>query len=144
MSSRRSERSRSSTTATSSQSCRESPFYAAGGGQVTDAGTLELDDGSGAVAELVDAYRLDADQVLLFRGTGFASGDRVRARVPWAVRFRRWRTTPGRIYCTRRCATSSASTCARQARRSDRDKLRFDFTHDHALSSDERDASSVA
>ena len=45
---------------------RESPFYPAGGGQVTDAGWIELDDGSGRRAELRDAYRLENDQVLLF------------------------------------------------------------------------------
>src|SRR5262249_33906014 len=66
---------------------RESPVYPAGGGQVTDAGTIELDDGSGTTADLVDAYRLENDQVLLFRGSGFAAGDRVRVRVPWGVRF---------------------------------------------------------
>ncbi len=53
---------------------RESPFYPAGGGQVTDAGTIELDDESGTTAELVDAYRLEADQALLFRGAGLRCG----------------------------------------------------------------------
>ncbi|HEU4972731.1 MAG TPA: alanine--tRNA ligase, partial [Gaiellaceae bacterium] len=48
---------------------RESPFYPAGGGQVTDAGTIELDGDPATVADLVDAYRLDSDQVLLFRGS---------------------------------------------------------------------------
>src|SRR5919202_1308909 len=38
---------------------RESPFYAAGGGQVTDAGYLELDDGSGTRAELREAFRFE-------------------------------------------------------------------------------------
>ena len=51
---------------------RESPFYPAGGGQVTDAGWIELDDGSGQRAELEEAYRLDDDQVLVFSGEGFA------------------------------------------------------------------------
>ena len=37
---------------------RESPFYPAGGGQVTDVGTIELDDAPETRAELVDAYRL--------------------------------------------------------------------------------------
>ena len=49
---------------------RESPFYAAGGGQVTDAGWIERDDGSGARAELREAYRLENDQALLFEGDG--------------------------------------------------------------------------
>ena len=40
-------------------------------------GTIELDDDSGTKAELVDAYRLESDQVLLLRGAGFSVGDRV-------------------------------------------------------------------
>src|SRR5207237_6618200 len=65
---------------------RESPFYPDGGGQVTDAGEL-VHEGSGAVATLRAAYRFEDDQVLLFEGSGFAAGDRVRAVVPWTVRF---------------------------------------------------------
>src|SRR5207249_950993 len=65
---------------------RESPFYPDGGGQVTDAGEL-VHEGSGAVATLRAAYRFEDDQVLLFEGSGFAAGDRVRAVVPWRVRF---------------------------------------------------------
>ncbi|HKD93414.1 MAG TPA: alanine--tRNA ligase, partial [Gaiellaceae bacterium] len=42
----------------------ESPFYPAGGGQVTDAGWIERDDGSRA--ELVEALRLENDQELVF------------------------------------------------------------------------------
>src|SRR6186997_192956 len=119
---------------------RESPFYPAGGGQVTDAGTLELDDGSGAVAELVDAYRLDADQVLLFRGSGFASGDRVRARVPWAVRFPTMANHTA-THLLQQALRDVLGEHVRQAGSAVRpDKLRFDFTHDRALSSDERDA----
>ena len=74
-------------TASSWPSCASRPFYPAGGGQVTDAGCIELDDDTGPRAELRDAYRFDDDQVLLFEGTGFAAGDRVRAVVPWGVRF---------------------------------------------------------
>ena len=43
---------------------RESPFYPAGGGQVSDQGVIELDGDRGARAELVEAYRFDDDQVL--------------------------------------------------------------------------------
>src|SRR5439155_491693 len=66
---------------------RESPFYPAGGGQVTDAGWIELDGDPSTRAELRDAYRLEDDQVLLVEGEGFSEGDRVRAVVPWTVRF---------------------------------------------------------
>src|SRR5881398_2247925 len=66
---------------------RESPFYPAGGGQVTDAGWIELDGNPSTRAELRDAYRLEEDQVLLLEGSEFSEGDRVRAVVPWAVRF---------------------------------------------------------
>src|SRR5213076_2040556 len=38
----------------------ESPFYPAGGGQVSDIGVIEKEDGS--KAELVEALRLDQDQ----------------------------------------------------------------------------------
>src|SRR5439155_8126588 len=61
-----------------------SPFYPAGGGQVSDTGYVEQE--SGERAELVEAIRLEHDQVLVFRGSGFGKGDRVRAVVPWNVR----------------------------------------------------------
>jgi alanyl-tRNA synthetase len=63
-----------------------SPFYPSGGGQVTDAGWIEHDE-TGARAELREAVRVGDDQVLVFEGSGFAQGDRVKAVVPWTVRF---------------------------------------------------------
>lgn len=117
---------------------RESPFYPAGGGQVSDQGIVELDDGSGTRAELVDAYRLDDDQVLLLRGQGFAEGDRVRAVVPWSVRF----PTMANHTATHLLHAALRETLGdhvRQAGSAVRpDKLRFDFTHDRALSAEER------
>ncbi len=62
---------------------RESPFYAAGGGQVTDHGWIELDDDPSVRAEVVEAFRFDGDQALILRGSGFVAGDRVKAKVPW-------------------------------------------------------------
>ena len=41
----------------------ESPFYAAGGGQVADVGTIECDDGD-CRARVEDVFRLGDDQVL--------------------------------------------------------------------------------
>jgi alanyl-tRNA synthetase len=119
---------------------RESPFYAAGGGQVSDTGTIELDDASGTVAELVEAYRLDDDQALLFRGTGFSEGDRVRARVPWSVRFPTMANHTG-THLLHKALREVLGEHVRQAGSAVRpDKLRFDFTHDSALTSDQREA----
>jgi alanyl-tRNA synthetase len=119
---------------------RESPFYPAGGGQVTDGGTMELDDDSGTVAELVDAYRLEADQVLLFRGSGFAAGDRVRARVPWAVRFPTMTNHTG-THLLHQALRDVLGEHVRQAGSAVRpDKLRFDFTHDRSLTTEQREA----
>src|SRR5712692_833010 len=65
---------------------RESPFYPEGGGQVSDLGYIENEE-TGARAELRKAERVGDDQELLFEGEGFAAGNRVRAVVPWKVRF---------------------------------------------------------
>ena len=48
---------------------------------------LELDGDPAVRAELVQAHRFGDDQALVFRGDGFAAGARVRAVVPWNVRF---------------------------------------------------------
>jgi alanyl-tRNA synthetase len=118
---------------------RESPFYPSGGGQVTDAGTIELDDGSGTAAEVVDAYRLGDDQALLFRGTGFAAGDRVHARVPWGVRFPTMANHTG-THLLHQALRDVLGEHVHQAGSAVRpDKLRFDFTHDQALSPDQRE-----
>jgi len=119
---------------------RESPFYPAGGGQVTDAGTIELDGDPATVADLVDAYRLDSDQVLLFRGSGFATGDRVLARVPWSVRFPTMANHTG-THLLHQALREVLGEHVRQAGSAVRpDKLRFDFTHEQALTGDEREA----
>jgi alanyl-tRNA synthetase len=119
---------------------RESPFYPAGGGQVTDAGTIERDGDPATVADLVDAYRLDSDQVLLFRGSAFATGDRVLARVPWSVRFPTMANHTG-THLLHQALREVLGEHVRQAGSAVRpDKLRFDFTHEQALTGDEREA----
>jgi alanyl-tRNA synthetase len=117
---------------------RESPFYPEGGGQVSDTGFVEHDE-TGARAELEEAYRLGDDQVLLFHGDGFAAGDRVRAVVPWRVRFPTMANHTG-THLLHRALREVLGDHVRQAGSAVRpDKLRFDFTHTQALSPEERD-----
>jgi alanyl-tRNA synthetase len=118
---------------------RESPFYPAGGGQVTDAGHIERDGDSATRAELVEAYRFDDDQVLRFRGAGFSAGDRVKAVVPWNVRFPTMANHTG-THLLHQALRDVLGEHVRQAGSAVRpDKLRFDFTHGEALTADQRD-----
>jgi alanyl-tRNA synthetase len=115
---------------------RESPFYPAGGGQVTDAGWIEADDGRRA--ELREAYRFDGDQALLFEGPGFAAGDRVKAVVPWAVRYPTMANHTA-THLLHKALQEVLGDHVRQAGSAVRpDKLRFDFTHPQALTAEER------
>jgi alanyl-tRNA synthetase len=116
----------------------ESPFYPAGGGQVTDAGVLEKEDGSRA--ELVEALRLEGgDQELVFSGSGFAEGDRVRAAVPWSVR-NATQANHTATHVLHKVLQEVLGDHVRQAGSAVRpDKLRFDFTHNAALTREERE-----
>jgi alanyl-tRNA synthetase len=117
---------------------RESPFYPDGGGQVSDAGEL-VNEQSGAVASLRAAYRFADDQVLVFEGSGFATGDRVRAVVPWSVRFPTMtnHTATHLLHAALREVLGDHVKQAGSAVRPD--KLRFDFSHTQPLSADERE-----
>jgi alanyl-tRNA synthetase len=116
---------------------RESPFYPAGGGQVTDTGFIEKDDGSRAT--LREAYRFEQDQVLLFEGTGFAAGDRVKAVVAWNMRFPTQANHTG-THVLHQCLREVLGEHVKQAGSAVRpDKLRFDFTHPQALTAEERE-----
>jgi alanyl-tRNA synthetase len=116
----------------------ESPFYAAGGGQVSDQGVL-IHEGSGAEAALLEAIRLEGDdQVLVFEGSGFAEGDRVRAVVAWAHRFPTMANHTA-THLLHKALQDVLGDHVRQAGSAVRpDKLRFDFTHPQALSAEER------
>jgi alanyl-tRNA synthetase len=117
---------------------RESPFYPDGGGQVTDAGEL-VHEVSGAIATLRAAYRVGDDQVLLFEGAGFASGDRVRAVVPWSTRFPTMANHTA-THLLQAALREVLGDHVHQAGSSVRpEKLRFDFAHDRALTQEERD-----
>jgi alanyl-tRNA synthetase len=116
----------------------QSPFYPEGGGQVTDAGFIENEE-TGARAELVAATRLpDDDQVLTFEGEGFAAGVRVRAVVPWAVRFPTMANHTA-THLLHKALQEVLGEHARQAGSAVRpDKLRFDFAHPQAVTAEER------
>jgi alanyl-tRNA synthetase len=113
-----------------------SPFYPAGGGQVSDIGTIAKEDGT--VADVVEVIRLDGDQEIVFRGEGFAEGDRITAVVPWSVRFPTManHTATHVLHESLREVLGDHVKQAGSAVRPD--KLRFDFTHPQALTADER------
>jgi alanyl-tRNA synthetase len=116
----------------------ESPFYAAGGGQVSDSGYI-VNEETGAQATLRDAIRLEGDdQVLVFEGRGFGEGDRVRAVVPWNVRFPTMANHTA-THLLHKALQEVLGDHVRQAGSAVRpDKLRFDFTHGAALKTEER------
>jgi alanyl-tRNA synthetase len=114
----------------------DSPFYPAGGGQVTDTGWIEKEDGSRA--DLVEALRLEHDQELVFRGDDFAENDRVRAVVAWNVRYPTManHTATHVLHHVLREVLGEHVKQAGSAVRPD--KLRFDFTHPSPLTPEER------
>jgi alanyl-tRNA synthetase len=115
----------------------ESPFYAEGGGQVSDTGFIEHEE-TGARAELVRAVRAGDDQTLLFEGEGFAEGDRVRALVAWSHRFPTMANHTA-THLLHKALQEVLGDHVHQAGSAVRpDKLRFDFTHGQALTSEER------
>jgi alanyl-tRNA synthetase len=116
----------------------QSPFYPEGGGQVSDAGFIENEE-TGARAELVVATRLPGeDQVLTFEGEGFAEGVRVRAVVPWPVRFPTMANHTA-THLLHKALQEVLGEHARQAGSAVRpDKLRFDFAHPQGLTEEER------
>jgi alanyl-tRNA synthetase len=118
---------------------RESPFYPEGGGQVSDAGFIEADGHPSRRAVLHAAFRFDGDQALLFEGSGFSAGDRVRAVVPWKVRFPTMANHTA-THLLHQALRDVLGDHVRQAGSAVRpDKLRFDFTHGQALTTEERD-----
>jgi alanyl-tRNA synthetase len=115
-----------------------SPFYPEGGGQVSDVGFIEHEE-AGARAELLRAIRVGDDQVLHFNGEGFREGDRVRAVVPWSVRFPTMANHTA-THLLHQALRGILGDHVRQAGSAVRpDKLRFDFTHPKALTEDERE-----
>jgi alanyl-tRNA synthetase len=114
----------------------ESPFYAEGGGQVADSGFVETGSGRGRVE---DVYRLGDDQavaVALEQGE-LKQGERARLVVDRRLRHATAcnHTATHLLHAALRERLGSHVRQAGSAVRPD--KLRFDFTHGHALSPEE-------
>ena len=109
----------------------ESPFYAEGGGQVSDTGVIE----TGAAVLRVDAvYRVGDDQAVSVEGDGLAPGESARAVVD---RERRLATMANHTatHLLHAALRELLGTHVRQAGSYvGPDKLRFDFTHGERLS----------
>jgi alanyl-tRNA synthetase len=119
----------------------ESPFYAAGGGQVSDSGHLEVDGEDGHYGVL-DVLRFGDDQVLLVEvgeADPFQEGTRVRAVVSWSARFPTManHTATHLLHAALREVLGEHVKQAGSAVRPD--KLRFDFSHAEPLTADERE-----
>ncbi|MFL5819527.1 MAG: alanine--tRNA ligase [Solirubrobacteraceae bacterium] len=117
----------------------ESPFYAAGGGQVSDAGAVECETG-GCHARVTEVYRLGDDQAVeldVEKGE-LAAGERVVARVDPRAR----RATEANHTATHLLHAALRARLGTHVRQAGSyvgpDKLRFDFTHGQALTAQER------
>jgi len=116
----------------------ESPFYATGGGQIHDSGSVECFDGDCA-ARVVDVVRVGDDQVVALevsKGT-LAAGERVRAVVDWGARH----ATECNHTATHLLQAALRARLGAHVRQEGSyvgpDKLRFDFSHAGKLTAEE-------
>jgi alanyl-tRNA synthetase len=116
----------------------ESPFYAAGGGQIADVGTIACDDGD-CRARVVDVVRAGDDQAVVVEVEAGAldEGERVVARVDRATRM----ATMANHTATHLLHAALRARLGGHVRQAGSyvgpDKLRFDFTHGSGLSHEE-------
>jgi alanyl-tRNA synthetase len=115
-----------------------SPFYAQGGGQVSDAGTIECEDGDCRVS-VAEVLRAGEDQAIVVEVEegSLHEGERVVARVDRAART----ATQANHTATHLLHAALRQTLGTHVRQAGSyvgpDKLRFDFTHGQRLSPDE-------
>jgi alanyl-tRNA synthetase len=117
-----------------------SPFYAASGGQVSDHGYLELEDGTRL--DVADVLKFGDDQVLVVElgsHSAPAENTRVHAVVNWSERYptQANHTATHLLHQALRDVLGDHVKQAGSAVRPD--MLRFDFSHDRALTPEERD-----
>jgi alanyl-tRNA synthetase len=114
----------------------ESPFYAEGGGQVSDGGVVETPSGR---ARVVDVYRLGEDQALALEPVEgeLGEGEPVTAKVERAARLATMRNHTA----THLLHAALRERLGKHVRQAGSyvgpDKLRFDFTHGERLSDDD-------
>jgi alanyl-tRNA synthetase len=119
----------------------QSPFYAAGGGQVADQGAIAVDGGP-VWFPVVDVLKYGDDQVLVVDLSGhppLTVGTRVEATVNWLTRFPTMANHTA-THLLHKALREVLGDHVHQAGSAVRpDKLRFDFTHERALTAEERD-----
>ncbi len=113
----------------------ESPFYAEGGGQVADSGTLSWEGGE---ARVLDVYRVGEDQALEVEPTGeIDPSAAVVAEVDRETRHATMRNHTA-THLLHAALRERLGTHVRQAGSAVRpDKLRFDFTHGQGLGAED-------
>ncbi len=113
----------------------ESPFYAEGGGQVADSGTLSWEGGE---ARVVDVYRVGEDQALEVESSGeIDPSAAVVAEVDRETRHATMRNHTA-THLLHAALRERLGTHVRQAGSAVRpDKLRFDFTHGQGLGAED-------
>jgi alanyl-tRNA synthetase len=119
----------------------ESPFYATGGGQIADAGTIECESGD-CVTRVVDVVRIGDDQAVLVevqRGE-LHPGERVVARVDRAARS----ATAANHTATHLLHAALRERLGTHVRQAGSyvgpDKLRFDFNHGERIAPEDLQA----
>jgi alanyl-tRNA synthetase len=117
----------------------ESPFYAEGGGQISDAGTIACEDGD-CLVKVTDVVRSGDDQAIVVESLegNLKPGERVVARVDRAART----ATAANHTATHLLHAALRQRLGEHVHQAGSyvgpDKLRFDFTHTQRMSAEER------
>jgi alanyl-tRNA synthetase len=117
----------------------ESPFYAEGGGQISDSGTISCEDGD-CLVRVADVVRSGDDQAIVVEAVegSLKPGERVVARVDRAARH----ATEANHTATHLLHAALRQRLGEHVHQAGSyvgpDKLRFDFSHTQRLTDEER------